>query len=281
VTAAGDRDLAPGAKRADGATTMATTPVRPMGWRSSTIRQPAASDVVDGARTTGCSGANPFGQHDYERLRIKHAGDYSISRWRSLTLRYRFYFHFGDEARQGGAQYADYSAGIEDRADEPAPWRLGAPAPVARFAPAPRAVARAPRLISFHRNRSVSTQLRAAGPREPGNLKYPTVNFRMVQGRTPPFQRAPGRVRSRPSRSQTIGPQVYGAHNLPRISGLQDSAGVQAARPNGCLATFAQLIPFRHRARHQARARIFTAHGRIRPPLGVAGAADLRARFGG
>jgi len=112
VTAAGDRDLAAWGKRADwcdyhgdhaGQTYGVAifdhpdNPRHPTWWM---------------ARDYGLFGANPFGQHDYERLPDKHAGDYSIPAGGSLTLRYRFYFHFGDEAAaKVAAQYADYSAG--------------------------------------------------------------------------------------------------------------------------------------------------------------------------
>jgi hypothetical protein len=65
------------------------------------------------ARDYGLFGANPFGQHDYENLKDNpHAGDYTIPAGGNLTLRYRFYFHLGDEvAAQVAAHYADYAAG--------------------------------------------------------------------------------------------------------------------------------------------------------------------------
>ena len=65
------------------------------------------------ARDYGLFGANPFGKHDYENLKDQpHIGDYTIPAGGSLTLRYRFYFHNGDEkAAKIAAHYADYSAG--------------------------------------------------------------------------------------------------------------------------------------------------------------------------
>ena len=66
------------------------------------------------ARDYGLFGANPFGRHDYERISKDqpHNGDYTIPAGGSLTLRYRFFFHDGDEkAAQVGAHYADYAAG--------------------------------------------------------------------------------------------------------------------------------------------------------------------------
>ncbi|MEA3188092.1 MAG: hypothetical protein QOD99_1922 [Chthoniobacter sp.] len=50
------------------------------------------------ARDYGLFAANPFGQHDFEnRKEEPHVGDYTIPADGSLTLRYRFVFHFGDE----------------------------------------------------------------------------------------------------------------------------------------------------------------------------------------
>lgn len=64
------------------------------------------------ARDYGLFGANPFGQHDFEGLKDRpHAGDYTIPAGGSLTLRYRFYFHEGDEKNAKVADYyADYAA---------------------------------------------------------------------------------------------------------------------------------------------------------------------------
>ncbi len=65
------------------------------------------------ARDYGLFAANPFGRHDFENLKDQlHAGDYTIPAGGSLTLRYRFFFHEGDETSAGGAaRYADYAAG--------------------------------------------------------------------------------------------------------------------------------------------------------------------------
>ncbi len=63
-------------------------------------------------RDYGLFGANPFGKHDFEGLKDQpHAGDYTIPAGGELTLRYRFYFHYGDEKVAKIAEhYADYSA---------------------------------------------------------------------------------------------------------------------------------------------------------------------------
>jgi len=65
------------------------------------------------ARDYGLFGANPFGWHDYE-VEFKnepHKGDYTIPAGGSLTLRYRLFFHLGDEiASNVAAHYAEYAA---------------------------------------------------------------------------------------------------------------------------------------------------------------------------
>ncbi len=66
------------------------------------------------AREYGLFAANPFGQKDFEPA-AKHPpgkGDHPIPAGGSLTLRYRFYFHTGDEKSANlAARYADYAAG--------------------------------------------------------------------------------------------------------------------------------------------------------------------------
>lgn len=61
------------------------------------------------ARDYGLFAANPFGQHDFEKLADEHAGDVTVPAGGSLTLRYRFYFHRGDTATANVAeQYLAY-----------------------------------------------------------------------------------------------------------------------------------------------------------------------------
>lgn len=66
------------------------------------------------ARGYGLFAANPFGQKDFEP-EAKHPagkGDYTIPAGGSLTLRYRFYIHLGDEQQAKVAErFADYAAG--------------------------------------------------------------------------------------------------------------------------------------------------------------------------
>ena len=61
-------------------------------------------------RTYGLFTANPFGQHDFER-KPKGVGDIVIPAGESLSFKYRFYFHKGDE-KQGkvAEQYRKYAA---------------------------------------------------------------------------------------------------------------------------------------------------------------------------
>lgn len=65
------------------------------------------------ARDYGLFAANPFGQHDFEGLKDQpHLGDHTIPAGGSFTLRYRFYFHNGDEvAAKVAEHYAAYAAG--------------------------------------------------------------------------------------------------------------------------------------------------------------------------
>jgi Methane oxygenase PmoA len=57
--------------------------------------------------------ANPFGKHDFENLKNEPtAGDLTIPAGGSVTFRWRFYFHQGDEkAAQVDARFKEYAAG--------------------------------------------------------------------------------------------------------------------------------------------------------------------------
>lgn len=60
-------------------------------------------------RDYGLFAANPFGQHDFERLSDHHAGDLKIPAGQSITFRYRVVLHEGDEKHARIAErYADY-----------------------------------------------------------------------------------------------------------------------------------------------------------------------------
>jgi hypothetical protein len=60
-------------------------------------------------RDYGLFAANPFGQHDFEKLSDKSAGNLTIPAGKSVTFRYRFYLHEGDD-QQGkvSEKYQDY-----------------------------------------------------------------------------------------------------------------------------------------------------------------------------
>lgn len=60
-------------------------------------------------RDYGLFAANPFGRHDFESLPDKSAGNLVVPAGKSVTFRYRFYVHEGDE-KQGrvAERYAEY-----------------------------------------------------------------------------------------------------------------------------------------------------------------------------
>jgi hypothetical protein len=60
-------------------------------------------------RDYGLFAANPFGQHDFEKLADKSAGNLTLPAGQSLTFRYRFYLHEGDERQAKVAEkYQEY-----------------------------------------------------------------------------------------------------------------------------------------------------------------------------
>ncbi len=60
-------------------------------------------------RDYGLFAANPFGQHDFESLPDKTAGDLKVPAGQSVTFRYRFYLHEGDEIQAKVAErYQEY-----------------------------------------------------------------------------------------------------------------------------------------------------------------------------
>ena len=113
VTANGDRDAAAWGKRADWCDYFAEHNGKIYGVAIFDHPQNPRHPTWWMARDYGLFGANPFGRHDFENLKDQpHAGDYTIPAGGSLTLRYRFYFHFGDEkAAAIAAHYAEYANG--------------------------------------------------------------------------------------------------------------------------------------------------------------------------
>lgn len=60
-------------------------------------------------RDYGLFAANPFGRHDFEKLSDKEAGNLKLPAGQSLTFRYRFYLHEGDEKQARVAEkYSEY-----------------------------------------------------------------------------------------------------------------------------------------------------------------------------
>jgi hypothetical protein len=61
-------------------------------------------------RDYGLFAANPFGQHDFEKLPDPNAGNLVIPAGKSVTFRYRVYLHEGDEKQAKVAErYAEYT----------------------------------------------------------------------------------------------------------------------------------------------------------------------------
>lgn len=114
VTARGDRDKAAWGKRADWCDYHAERNGKIYGVAIFDHPQNLRHPTWWMARDYGLFGANPFGQHDYENLKDQpHIGDHTIPAGGSLTLRYRFFFHEGDEkAARVGVHYAEYASDL-------------------------------------------------------------------------------------------------------------------------------------------------------------------------
>ena len=60
-------------------------------------------------RDYGLFAANPFGQHDFQSLPDKNAGNLVVPAGKSITFRYRFYLHEGDDQQAKVAErYEQY-----------------------------------------------------------------------------------------------------------------------------------------------------------------------------
>lgn len=114
VTARGDRDAAAWGTRAEWCDYFAARNGKTYGIAIFDHPQNVRHPTWWMARDYGLFAANPFGQKDFE-VAAKHPpgkGDYTIPAGGTLTLRYRFYFHRGDEkAANVAGRYADYAAG--------------------------------------------------------------------------------------------------------------------------------------------------------------------------
>jgi hypothetical protein len=61
-------------------------------------------------RDYGLFAANPFGRHDFEKLEDKSVGNLTVPAGKSITFRYRFYIHEGNEKEAKVAEkYAEYA----------------------------------------------------------------------------------------------------------------------------------------------------------------------------
>ena len=67
-------------------------------------------------RDYGLFAANPFGRHDFESLPDKSAGNLVIPAGQSVTFRYRFYLHEGDEKQAKVVErYAEYVRSVSKK----------------------------------------------------------------------------------------------------------------------------------------------------------------------
>ena len=67
-------------------------------------------------RDYGLFAANPFGKHHFENLDEKTAGNLTVPAGQSITFRYRFYLHEGDEKQAEVAKkYQEYAGTKENR----------------------------------------------------------------------------------------------------------------------------------------------------------------------
>ncbi len=114
VTAHGDRNAAAWGTRADWCDYFAPYNGKTYGIAIFDHPQNLRHPTWWMAREYGLFAANPFGQKDFE-VAQKHPagkGDHTIPAGGSLTLRYRFYFHMGDEkAGKVAERYAAYAKG--------------------------------------------------------------------------------------------------------------------------------------------------------------------------
>ncbi|HUR60060.1 MAG TPA: PmoA family protein, partial [Opitutaceae bacterium] len=113
VTAKGDRDAAAWGKRADWCDYHAEKDGKTYGVAIFDHPQNLRHPTWWMARDYGLFGANPFGWHDYEKefKDQPHKGDHTVPAGGSLTMKYRLYFHLGDEkAAKLAERYAEYSA---------------------------------------------------------------------------------------------------------------------------------------------------------------------------
>lgn len=109
VNSAGDRDDATWGKRANWCDYYGPINGKTVGIAIFDHPQNPRHPTWWHVRDYGLFAANPFGQHDFENLPNKDAGNLTIAPRKSLTFRYRFYLHEGDERQAGIAEkYEQY-----------------------------------------------------------------------------------------------------------------------------------------------------------------------------
>ena len=66
-------------------------------------------------RDYGLFAANPFGRHHFEKLDDEAAGNLTVPAGKSITFRYRFYIHEGNEKEAKVAEkYQEYATKSSD-----------------------------------------------------------------------------------------------------------------------------------------------------------------------
>ena len=109
VNSAGLRDDATWGKRADWCDYYGPVEGRTVGLAIFDHPQNPRHPTWWHVRDYGLFAANPFGQHDFEKLPDKTAGNFTVPAGQSVTFRYRFYFHEGDEQQANVAEkYRQY-----------------------------------------------------------------------------------------------------------------------------------------------------------------------------
>ena len=110
LNSAGDRNDAAWGKRADWCDYSGVVEGKTVGITIFDHPQNPRHPTWWHVRDYGLFAANPFGKHDFEKLSNPHAGDLKVPAGKSITFRYRFYFHQGvAEPESLRKLYAEYS----------------------------------------------------------------------------------------------------------------------------------------------------------------------------
>jgi len=116
VNSAGDRDEMTWGKRSDWCDYYGPVDDKILGMAIFDHPQNPRHPTWWHVRDYGLFAANPFGRHDFEKLSDKSAGNLTIPAGQSVTFRYRFYVHQGDEKQAGVAEkYQQYLASTSQK----------------------------------------------------------------------------------------------------------------------------------------------------------------------